>query len=63
MMPNIEAISAMPNGDKPTHLLVVLHGWGANYQDFVPVAKVLNLNGFGYFFPNDLISFFQDATS
>ena len=59
MMPNIEAISAMPNGDKPTHLLVVLHGWGANYQDFVPVAKVLNLNGFGYFFPNAPFDHFQ----
>lgn len=59
MMPNIEAISAMPNGDKPTHLLVVLHGWGANYQDFVPVAKVFNLNGFGYFFPNAPFDHFQ----
>ncbi|MGF1588031.1 MAG: alpha/beta hydrolase [Pleurocapsa sp.] len=59
MMPNIEAISAMPNGDNPTYLLVVLHGWGANYQDFVPFAKVLNLNGFGYFFPNAPFAHFQ----
>ncbi len=59
MMPNIEAISAMPNGDKPTYLLVVLHGWGANYQDFVPFAKVLNLNDFGYFFPNAPFDHFQ----
>ncbi|HEY9768195.1 MAG TPA: dienelactone hydrolase family protein [Coleofasciculaceae cyanobacterium] len=59
MIPNIEAISVMPNGDKPTYLLVVLHGWGANYQDFVPFAKVLNLNGFGYFFPNAPFDHFQ----
>lgn len=59
MIPNIEAISVMPNGDKPTHLLVVLHGWGANYQDFVPFAKVLNLKGFGYFFPNAPFAHFQ----
>ncbi len=58
-MPNIEAISAMPNGDNPTYLLVVLHGWGANYQDFVPFAKVLNLDGFGYFFPNAPFTHFQ----
>lgn len=59
MKPNIEAISAMPNGTQPTYLLVVLHGWGANYQDFVPFAKVLNLPGFGYFFPNAPFAHFQ----
>ena len=59
MKPNIEAISVMPSGTQPTHLLVVLHGWGANYQDFVPFAKVLNLPGFGYFFPNAPFAHFQ----
>ena len=59
MKPNIEAISAMPNDTQPTYLLVVLHGWGANYQDFVPFAKVLNLPGFGYFFPNAPFAHFQ----
>ena len=59
MQPNIEAISAMPNEGKPDYLLVVLHGWGANYQDFVPFAKVLNLPGFGYFFPNAPFDHFQ----
>ncbi|MEL6440306.1 MAG: alpha/beta hydrolase [Cyanobacteria bacterium J06621_8] len=52
MKPNIEAISALPNDTQPQYLLVVLHGWGANYQDFVPFAKVLNFPGFGYIFPN-----------
>lgn len=55
----IEAISAMPSNGKPTHLLVILHGWGANYQDFVPFAKVLNLPGFGYMFPNAPYEHFQ----
>ena len=59
MKPNIEAISAMPSEGKATHLLVVLHGWGASYQDFVPFAKVLNLPGFGYFFPNAPFAHFQ----
>ena len=59
MNPQIEAISAMPNNGKPTHLLVVLHGWGANYQDFVPFAKVLNFPGFGYIFPNAPFEHFQ----
>lgn len=59
MKPTIEAISALPNNTQPTYLLVVLHGWGANYQDFVPFAKVLNLPGFGYFFPNAPFDHFQ----
>ena len=59
MSPTIEAISAVPSGGKPTHLLVMLHGWGANYQDFVPFAKVLNFPDFGYFFPNAPFEHFQ----
>lgn len=59
MKPTIEAISALPNDTQPTYLLVVLHGWGANYQDFVPFAKVLNLPGFGYMFPNAPFDHFQ----
>jgi phospholipase/carboxylesterase len=50
--PKIEAVSIMPDRSNPEYLLVILHGWGANYQDFVPVAEVLNLPGFGYLFPN-----------
>jgi phospholipase/carboxylesterase len=59
MKPTIEAISAIPNDTQPTYLLVVLHGWGANYQDFVPFAKVLNLPAFGYLFPNAPFAHFQ----
>lgn len=59
MKPTIEAISAIPSDTQPTYLLVMLHGWGANYQDFVPFAKVLNLPGFGYIFPNAPFEHFQ----
>lgn len=59
MKPTIEAISAIPNDTQPTYLLVVLHGWGANYQDFLPFAKVLNLPDFGYMFPNAPFAHFQ----
>lgn len=59
MKPNIEAISALPNDTQPQYLLVVLHGWGANYQDFVPFAKVLNFPSFGYMFPNAPFEHFQ----
>ena len=52
MKPTIEAISALPNEAPADYLLVMLHGWGANNRDFVPVAKVLNLPGLGYMFPN-----------
>ena len=55
----IEAISALPSDSKPTYLLVMLHGWGANYQDFVPFAKMLNFPGFGYMFPNAPYEHFQ----
>ena len=59
MKPTIEAISAIPKDSQPDYLLVVLHGWGANYQDFVPFAKVLNLPNFGYMFPNAPFDHFQ----
>jgi len=63
MSPTIEAISVMPSSGKPNYLLVILHGWGANYQDFVPFAKAmsqtLNFSGFGYFFPNAPFEHFQ----
>lgn len=59
MKSNIEAISAIPNGEQPLYLLVMLHGWGANYQDFVPFAKLLNFPDFGYMFPNAPYDHFQ----
>lgn len=49
----LDAIAYAPeNGENPTHLLVMLHGWGANLQDVAPLAQMLNLPGFGYIIPN-----------
>jgi phospholipase/carboxylesterase len=49
----IEAISLMPDGgSKPTHLLLMLHGWGANYRDLVPLAQILDIPKLGCLFPN-----------
>ncbi|MGK7945619.1 MAG: alpha/beta hydrolase [Microcystaceae cyanobacterium] len=34
------------------HLLVALHGWGANAQDLAPLASVFNLPSYQFIFPN-----------
>lgn len=50
---SLEAISIPPNnGEVPQHLLVALHGWGANYQDLAPLASVFNLPNYQFLFPN-----------
>lgn len=49
----LDAIAIMPsNGEPPKYLLLMLHGWGANYQDLAPLAQMLNLPDFGFLFPN-----------
>lgn len=49
----LEALSIPPsNGEKPEYLLILLHGWGANYQDLVPLASQFNLPNYQYLFPN-----------
>ncbi len=32
--------------------MVMLHGWGANYEDFTPLASELNLPEYQFIFPN-----------
>lgn len=39
-------------GKQPTGLIVVLHGWGANAQDLVPLVPVVNLPNYQFIFPN-----------
>ena len=47
----LEAISLFPQ-ENFTYLLVMLHGWGANYKDLTGLGQMLDLPGFGYLFPN-----------
>ncbi len=56
----LDAIPLMPENEaKAEHLLLMLHGWGANYQDLVPLAEMLDLPGFGYLFPNAPFDHYQ----
>lgn len=36
----------------PQGLVVVLHGWGANAQDLIPIAAALDLPDYQFLFPN-----------
>lgn len=50
---SLESIIIPPtNGQSPTHLMVCLHGWGANFQDLVPLASALDLPNVQFLFPN-----------
>lgn len=40
------------NGQKPTHLMICLHGWGANLYDLAPLAEAMNLPNFQFLFPD-----------
>ena len=48
----LESIYLLPEQKTPSFLLVMLHGWGANYQDFVDLPEVIDLPKFGYVLPN-----------
>lgn len=53
MTMNKNTISIPPiNGNKPEHLLILLHGWGANSQDLAPLAPIFNLPDFQFIFPD-----------
>ena len=48
---SLQFLSIPPaNGQVPTHLMVCLHGWGANMQDLAPLAPVLNLPNYQFLF-------------
>ena len=40
------------NGQAAQGLIVLLHGWGANAQDLVPLASMLDLPAFQFLFPD-----------
>lgn len=50
---SLEAISLKPtNSNTPDHLLIMLHGWGANAEDLAPLASMLSLPNYQFIFPN-----------
>ena len=50
---SLDAISWSPKaGNSPQHLLIMLHGWGANADDLVPLADMLSLPNYQFLFPN-----------
>ncbi|MCW6035417.1 hypothetical protein K4A83_03885 [Spirulina subsalsa FACHB-351] len=53
MILSLEALYLPPSsGNPPSHLLIALHGWGANAHDLVSLAAFLHLPHYGMFFPN-----------
>ena len=49
----LNAIAVPPsNGNPPDHLLVLLHGWGADANDLAPLAQVFDLPNYQCLLPN-----------
>jgi phospholipase/carboxylesterase len=49
----LDVITVPPaSGQSPQGTIVLLHGWGANYQDLVAIAPYLNLSDYQFVFPN-----------
>lgn len=49
----LEVLSTQPsNGQPPELVFVLLHGWGANYRDLMPLTPMLNLPSCLFLFPN-----------
>lgn len=46
----------------PQYLVVMLHGWGANYHDLQPLAQMLQLPNCRFLFPNAPFEHFQMST-
>jgi phospholipase/carboxylesterase len=50
---SLEAIAVPPDsGQTPEGLVVLLHGWGANFQDLLSLAPFLDLPAYQFIFPN-----------
>ena len=49
----LNAIAVPPSsGNPPDHILVLLHGWGADANDLAPLAQVFDLPHYQCLFPN-----------
>jgi phospholipase/carboxylesterase len=50
---SLHALNIPPaNGESPTHVMVLLHGWGANCQDLAGLIPYLNLPSFQFLCPD-----------
>ena len=49
---SLESISIKAQNSDPKHLLVMLHGWGANAEDLVSLSSLLTLPDYQLLFPN-----------
>ncbi|MEA5471661.1 alpha/beta hydrolase [Spirulina sp. 06S082] len=57
---SLESQSILPrNGQKPNRLLVMLHGWGANFNDLTGLVDLLDLPDYQFLFPNAPFPHFQ----
>ena len=52
--PQLEVISIPADTSTPTGLIVILHGWGANYEDLGDLAPYFNLPEYQFIFPNGI---------
>lgn len=58
---DLESLSYQAIKTSPVdYLVVMLHGWGANYNDLQSLAKVLGLPNCRYLFPNAPFEHFQN---
>ncbi|MGI0480458.1 alpha/beta hydrolase [Geminocystis sp. CENA526] len=56
----MDVISIEPkNGENPEFVMVLLHGWGANYHDLTALVPMLNLPSCLYLFPNAPYAHYQ----
>ncbi|MGK7924103.1 MAG: alpha/beta hydrolase [Spirulina sp.] len=57
---SLESHSLLPrNGQTPNRLLVMLHGWGANFNDLTGLVDLLDLPEYQFLFPNAPFPHFQ----
>ncbi|EAZ88855.1 alpha/beta hydrolase [Crocosphaera chwakensis] len=49
---SLKAISIKPKNTEPKHLLIMLHGWGANAEDLAALSSMLTLPNYQLLFPN-----------
>ena len=57
---SLESHSILPRNNRtPNRLLVMLHGWGANFNDLMGLVNLLDLPEYQFLFPNAPFPHFQ----